>query len=161
MNSFFSTLLITLVVIIAIGLAYIVSKTWQDKARLTLALAILPAYEGLSFYSKDIWDSLFSKNPIIEYGFGAALDLILLLFAILFTIVSIVAWKKDGFSNLNRHPKDGILSGCVNGLKWGSMVLLLLGAIFGFKIGLEITLMFIFCYVVITGGINEFWNSSK
>jgi hypothetical protein len=124
------------------------SPTWEDKARLTLALAFIPIIASSIWFIKKSWDHSELTN----------LEIIPLLVAMYFLIsiffVLFASWKKGGYDNLKKISEFGLIAwligGLVSGLAGGSLVGFVLGLtgemisglVFGLILGLSYGLIF-------------------
>lgn len=153
MNALTITILSILALLICWG--YTKSKSWQDVARLTLALVLAPISFATIFYAKSFWNYLFLELPELGYRVGLIIHSLFLFLTVYCTALSFAAWEKDGFCNLNDPLEKGLRNNLVNGLFVALAFWVLVGtigveygAIAGLVIGLSLPL--------ISGCVDEF-----
>lgn len=152
-----NTLTLTLLSVLAIVVcwAYVKSQTWQDKARLTVALVLAPISFATIFYAKSFWNYLFLELPELGYRVGLITHSLFLFLVVYGTVVSFAAWLKGGFCNLNNPSEKGLRKNLASGLAVALAFWILIGitgvergAMAGLLIGLSLSL--------ISGSVDEF-----
>ena len=107
--------------------AYAESPAWQDKARLAFVLILIPVFISIIFYAKESW-AYIEITEVITFSPLKMLSFFTLTYCLtVLTILSIAAWEKRGFDNLNRKSSLGLKNELIGELPF----LVINGALYG------------------------------